>query len=135
VAIRGYDTVAYFTVGEPTEGSDAYSSQWQGATWRFASQENLDLFEADPEKYAPQYGGYCAYGVAKDSLVKIEPENWMIVEDKLYLTHSQNHRNDEHGGCCHVKQETEKTDTGAGRNQNGSEHCADNAGIKPDWTV
>lgn len=88
VAIRGYDTVAYFTVGEPTEGSDAYSSQWQGATWRFASQENLDLFEADPEKYAPQYGGYCAYGVAKDSLVKIEPENWMIVEDKLYLNYN-----------------------------------------------
>ena len=87
VAIRGYDTVAYFTEGSPAEGSDEFTTQWQGANWKFASQEHLDLFEADPEKYAPQYGGYCAYGVAQDSLVKIEPENWTIVDDKLYLNY------------------------------------------------
>ena len=87
IAIRGYDTVAYFTEGKPLEGSEDFTSEWQGATWRFASQEHLDLFEADPEKYAPQYGGYCAYGVAQDGLVKIEPELWTIVDGKLYLNY------------------------------------------------
>ena len=86
-AIRGYDTVAYFTEGAPVEGSDEFTTEWQGATWRFASQEHLDLFEADPEKYAPQYGGYCAYGVAGGYLVKIEPELWTIVDDELYLNY------------------------------------------------
>lgn len=84
-AIRGYDTVAYFTNGAPAEGSEEFSAEWDGATWLFSSQENLDLFTADPTKYAPQYGGYCAYGVAKDGLVKIEPENFTILEGKLYL--------------------------------------------------
>ena len=88
VAIRGYDTVAYFTEGEPREGSEAFTSEWMGATWRFASQEHLDLFAADPERYAPQYGGYCAYGVVQDGLVKIEPENWTIVDGKLYLNYN-----------------------------------------------
>ena len=87
VAIRGYDTVAYFTEGAPVEGSEDFATEWNGAEWRFASREHLDLFEADPERYAPQYGGYCAYGVAKDGLVKIEPENWTIVDDKLYLNY------------------------------------------------
>ena len=87
IAIRGYDTVAYFTEGRPLEGSERFESEWQGATWRFASQEHLDLFEADPTSYAPQYGGYCAYGVVEGGLVKIEPENWTIVEDKLYLNY------------------------------------------------
>ncbi len=85
VAIRGADTVAYFTEGKPVQGSDKFTTQWNGATWKFASQKHLDLFVADPEKYAPQYGGYCAYGVAQDNLVKIEPENWTIVDGKLYL--------------------------------------------------
>ena len=87
VAIRGYDTVAYFTQGVPVEGSEDFTAEHDGATWRFASREHLDLFEADPAKYAPQYGGYCAYGVAEDDLVKIEPENWTIVDDKLYLNY------------------------------------------------
>lgn len=85
VAIRGYDTVAYWTEGGPVEGSDQFTSDWMGATWKFSSAENLALFEGDQERYAPQYGGYCAYGVAKDALVKIEPENWSIINDKLYL--------------------------------------------------
>ena len=85
IAIRGYDTVAYFTEGEPVDGSDEFTTEWMDATWRFASQEHLDLFEADPERYAPQYGGYCAYGVANDALVKIEPELFTIRDDKLYL--------------------------------------------------
>ena len=87
VAIRGFDTVAYFTEGKPVEGSEEFATEWMGATWHFASRESLDLFEADPTKYAPQYGGYCAYGVAQDDLIKIEPENWTIVDDKLYLNY------------------------------------------------
>ena len=86
-AVRGYDTVAYFTEGRPVEGSDEFTTEWMGATWRFASREHLDLFEAEPEKYAPEYGGYCAYGVVQDNLIKIEPENWTIVDDKLYLNY------------------------------------------------
>ncbi|MFK7853852.1 MAG: YHS domain-containing (seleno)protein [Granulosicoccus sp.] len=87
VAIRGYDTVAYFTQGKPVEGLGAFSTEWSGATWRFSTQNHLDLFVENPESYAPQYGGYCAYGVSRDYLVKIEPENWTIVNDKLYLNY------------------------------------------------
>jgi YHS domain-containing protein len=87
VAIRGYDTVAYFTQGKPVKGEDAYTYEWMGAKWKFASQAHLDLFKANPEKYAPQYGGYCAYGVAQNALVKIEPDQWKIVDGKLYLNY------------------------------------------------
>ncbi len=87
VAIRGGDTVAYWTEGKPVLGSDQFTAEWMGATWKFASQENLDRFTADPEKYAPQYGGYCAYGVAQGALVKIELENWSIIDGKLYLNY------------------------------------------------
>ncbi len=88
IAIRGYDTVAYFTEAKPVEGDDQFTTQWQGATWKFSSQEHLDLFTQDPEKYAPQYGGYCAYGVAQKNLVKIEPDQWTIHDDKLYLNYN-----------------------------------------------
>jgi len=89
IAIRGYDTVAYFTDGKPRKGSDDFTTDWMGATWKFASQEHLDLFAAEPEKYAPQYGGYCAYGVAVDDLVRIEPDQWSIVDEKLYLNYDK----------------------------------------------
>jgi len=88
VALRGYDTVAYFTQSKPVEGVDAYSTEWSGATWKFSSNEHLELFKNDPEKYAPQYGGYCAYGVAMNNLIKIEPDVWTIVDDKLYLNYN-----------------------------------------------
>jgi len=86
-AILGYDTVAYFTQGKPVKGSDAFVADYLGAQWKFSSQANLDLFKASPEKYAPQYGGYCAYGVAQDYLVKIEPDQFKIVDGKLYLNY------------------------------------------------
>jgi len=89
-AVRGYDTVAYFTLGKPVEGRDEFTTQWSGALWKFSSQVHLDLFVAEPEKYAPQYGGYCAYGVAVGSLVKIEPELWTILDGKLYLNYNKN---------------------------------------------
>lgn len=87
-AIRGYDPVAYFTEGKPIAGTQEHTVQWSGATWQFASDEHKQLFEADPEKYAPQYGGYCAYGVAGGYLVKIEPENFSIIDGKLYLNYN-----------------------------------------------
>ncbi|MEO0869432.1 MAG: YHS domain-containing (seleno)protein [Cyanobacteria bacterium J06642_11] len=85
VAIRGADPVAYFTAGEYTPGSDEFTHEWEGATWQFASAENRDLFAANPEEYAPQYGGFCAYAVSQGNTAPIEPTAWKIVDGKLYL--------------------------------------------------
>jgi YHS domain-containing protein len=84
-AIDGYDTVAYFTDGQPQPGDAAYSHEWNGAVWLFTSAAHRDAFKADPERYAPQFGGYCAYAVSKGHAVKAKPEVWSIVDDKLYL--------------------------------------------------
>ncbi len=89
VALGGTDPVAYFTEGKPVEGSSDYSFDYQGATWHFASAANRDAFAADPGKYAPQYGGYCAYGLAQGALVETVPEAWSIVDGKLYLNFSK----------------------------------------------
>lgn len=91
-AIRGYDPVGYFTQNVPVKGSDRFTYQWKGATWRFASAENRDRFAAAPEKYAPQYGGYCAYGVAQNYAVSIDPQAWTVVDGKLYLNYSRSVR-------------------------------------------
>jgi YHS domain-containing protein len=88
-AIRGYDPVAYFIQSRPVKGSPQFTHRWNGATWRFASAENRDRFAAAPEKYAPQYGGYCAYGVAGGYAVKIEPDAWSVVDGKLYLNYDR----------------------------------------------
>lgn len=88
-AIRGYDPVAYFTLGRPVEGSPEYTLQWMGAVWYFSSAEQRDLFRANPEKYAPQYGGYCAYAVANGSTASIDPEAWQIVDGRLFLQYSR----------------------------------------------
>ena len=89
LAVEGFDTVAYFTENKPVEGSKKYQTTWQGANWRFSSQTNLDLFKQDPSKYAPQYGGYCAYAVSKNKTASIEPELFVIHNDKLYLSYSK----------------------------------------------
>jgi len=88
LAIRGADPVAYFTESQPVKGKAEFEHEWNGATWRFSSQENLDLFAANPEQYAPQYGGYCAKAVSEGNLASIDPESWKIVDDKLYLNYS-----------------------------------------------
>ncbi len=88
-AIRGYDPVAYFTTGKPVKGQRAYTTSYQGADWYFASAENRDTFIAMPEKYAPQYGGYCAWAVSQGYTASIDPDAWSIVDDKLYLNYSQ----------------------------------------------
>lgn len=89
VAIRGYDPVAYFRAGGPVPGKPAHSLEHGGATWHFSSAENKALFAADPDKYAPAYGGYCAYGVAKGGLYKVEPDAWAIRDGRLYLNYDK----------------------------------------------
>jgi YHS domain-containing protein len=88
VAIKGYDPVAYFTEGKPLKGDSDFSYDWNGAEWRFASAANRDLFKAAPEKYAPQFGGYCAWAVSRGYTAGIDPDAWKIVEGKLYLNYS-----------------------------------------------
>ena len=89
VAVEGTDVVAYFQEGAPREGRSEFEHEWNGATWRFASQAHRDAFAADPERFAPQYGGYCAYAVAKGSTASIDPQAWTIVGDELYLNYSK----------------------------------------------
>ena len=89
VAIEGVDPVAYFTERKPVKGSGKFSLKWKGATWRFSSAENLERFKASPEKYEPQYGGFCAYAVSEGYTASIDPEAWSIVDGKLYLNYSK----------------------------------------------
>ncbi|MGI9420803.1 MAG: YHS domain-containing (seleno)protein [Geminicoccaceae bacterium] len=89
VAASGYDTVAYFVDGRPVEGSDAFAADYDGATWRFASAANRTAFLDDPERFAPQYGGYCAWAVSRGYTASTDPEAWKIVDDKLYLNYSR----------------------------------------------
>jgi len=87
-AINGYDPVAYFTEMKPVRGKADYSYEYKDAPFLFASAENRDLFAADPEKYAPQYGGWCAYAMSKGAFATTAPEAWTIHDDKLYLNFS-----------------------------------------------
>lgn len=88
-AIGGYDPVAYFSLGKPTQGSAEFTHEWNGARWRFSNAEHRDLFAADPEKYAPQYGGYCAKAVSDNYTARSDPQAWAIVDGKLYLNFDQ----------------------------------------------
>ncbi|MEM8641968.1 MAG: YHS domain-containing (seleno)protein [Cyanobacteria bacterium P01_G01_bin.54] len=88
-AIRGTDPVAYFTAGAAITGRAEFSYTWGNATWQFASAENRDRFAADPEKYAPQYGGFCAWAVSRGYTASTDPEAWKIVEGKLYLNYDK----------------------------------------------
>jgi YHS domain-containing protein len=88
-AIRGYDPVAYFTDGKPQKGEKQHSFTYKGATWYFASEANLNLFSASPEKYAPQFGGYCSYAVSQNYTYETDPSAFTIVEGKLYLNYNQ----------------------------------------------
>lgn len=85
-AVGGYDTVSYFQGdGKPVKGDNKFSYEYKGAEWLFSSQANLDAFKQDPEKYAPKYGGYCAYAVANNATAKGDPLQYHIHEGKLYL--------------------------------------------------
>jgi YHS domain-containing protein len=93
VAIKGYDPVAYFTDSKPVKGAAQFSHQWNGATWQFASAAHRDEFAKSPEKYAPQFGGYCAYGVSQNHTAPIDPDAWTVLDGKLYLNYSQSVKN------------------------------------------
>ena len=94
LAIQGHDPVAFFTEGKPVKGKPDIVAKHKGATYQFASQENKELFLKTPEKYEPQFGGYCADGVSKNGLYGIEPEAFQIVDGKLLLQYSKGARND-----------------------------------------
>lgn len=88
-AINGYDPVAYFKKREAEKGKEKYKFRYMGAEWHFESKENLEAFKADPKKYAPQYGGYCAYAVTKGQKARVNPKAFDIYNGKLYLNYSK----------------------------------------------
>ena len=88
-AIKGYDTVAYFTEGKAVKGSAKYQSKYHGFTWQFSSKKHKDLFDKDPKKYLPQYNGYCAYGIGEGGyLAPIDPTAFTVDNGKLYLNYN-----------------------------------------------
>ena len=92
LSISGYDAVAYFTDGKPIQGKGEFEYLWHRLRWRFASGEHRDLFVKDPDRYTPQYDGYCAMGTSNDKEAHkdtVDPEAWAIVEGKLYLAHDR----------------------------------------------
>lgn len=93
-AIYGYDTVAYFTQNKAVKGDKKISTQWRGADWFFSSAEHKAMFLAGPEKYAPQYGGYCAYAMSDGRLVGIDEDAFTILDGKLYLNYSMSVMNE-----------------------------------------
>ena len=87
-AIKGYDPVAYFTEGKAVKGDRQFSFTWQNSEWHFASEANMKAFQAEPEKYAPQFGGYCAYGVSQGYAPATDPTAYTIADGKLYLNYN-----------------------------------------------
>ncbi len=83
--ISGYDPVAYFTDGKAMKGSGYHVTEYNGVTYTFASRDHKELFQGNPEKYVPAYGGYCAYGVAVGKKFVSDPEAWKVVNGTLYL--------------------------------------------------
>ncbi|MEJ5995071.1 YHS domain-containing (seleno)protein [Pedobacter sp. Du54] len=87
-AIKGYDPVAFFTQSKPVMGADSLSFAYKGANWLFSSTENLKKFKASPGKYEPQYGGYCAYGMADGHKAPTQTETWTVTDGKLYFNYN-----------------------------------------------
>ena len=90
LALKGYDTVSYFEDSTAVEGNKKFEFEYLGAKWRFVSAEHLELFKKSPEKYAPQYGGYCAWAVGHNYTAGADPLCWKIVDGKLYLNYNKN---------------------------------------------
>jgi len=88
LALEGYDAVAYFTDGIPTRGNSAHQIEWQGIQWRFSKPENAVAFAANPDRYAPQYGGYCAFAVSRGTTASGDPHQWAVVDGKLYVNNN-----------------------------------------------
>lgn len=89
LALKGYDAVAFHTERRPVEGRKEFTHEYADAKWQFVSAANRDLFARDPEKYAPQYGGYCAWGISQEKFFDGDPEVWKIVDGKLYLNYNK----------------------------------------------
>lgn len=89
VAIRGFDPVAYFEQGQPVKGDEAFRYEWGNTTWLFANAEHRDRFASNPQQYAPEFGGFCAWAVSQGYTAPIDPEAWTIVDGKLYLNASK----------------------------------------------
>ena len=89
LALHGYDAVAYFTDGRPARGTAGFEHRWNGAVWRFATAANRDVFAKDPARYAPEFGGYCAYAVSRGYTADVDPSAWRIVDGRLYLNYSK----------------------------------------------
>jgi hypothetical protein len=89
LALRGYDAVAYRTTGEPTPGSTTFEHRWNGAVWRFSTAANREQFASEPARYAPEFGGYCAYAVSRGYTADADPSAWRIVDGRLYLNYSK----------------------------------------------
>lgn len=92
-AIKGYDPVAYFLDAKAIQGDESFSYEWSGSRWLFTTQAHLDSFKLAPLKYAPQYGGYCAYGVSENHKSPTDPQAWTIIDNKLYLNYSPKVKN------------------------------------------
>ena len=88
VAIGGYDPVSYHIMRKASKGDSRYLFQWNNTRWHFTSESNKELFAANPEKYAPRYGGFCAYAASKGALAPTDPQAWTIKDDRLYLNYS-----------------------------------------------
>lgn len=93
VAVEGYDTVAYFKEGKAVKGKDAFKTRYKGADWLFSSEENLKEFQSNPEKYRPQYGGYCAWAVSQGYTAGVDPKAWSIFKGRLYLNYNRSIQN------------------------------------------
>jgi len=89
VAAGGYDVTAYFTEAKPVKGKKAFKTEYMGVDWHFSSRENLDKFTGNPDKYAPQYGGYCAWAVAQGDTASGDPLQWTVHDGKLYLNYNK----------------------------------------------
>ena len=85
LAIKGYDPVAYFTLGRPVRGLPEIEHEWDEHRYRFSTMQHRDLFKADPTRYAPQFQNFCAMALSKGELVEADPENWLVSEGKLYI--------------------------------------------------
>lgn len=89
LALRGYDAVAYWTASRPVRGVASFTHRWNGAEWRFSSSANRDAFAKEPSRYAPRFGGYCAYAVSRGYTADGDPNVWRIVDGRLYLNYSK----------------------------------------------
>ena len=88
LAVKGYDPVSYFSDMRPVPGNPAIATRWHGATYQFASNEHRQAFLADPGHYAPQYGGFCAFAISRGTIADIDPSEWAVVNDHLYLNNN-----------------------------------------------